>query len=163
MKYSIGDVLVVKFPGFMHYGVYVGANSVIHNSKELRKVVKTTIKKFSGGRDVLVSSKIKPQNRDMALQLARQYLGVPYQLFSENCEHFVRVICGMKKESKQVQKYLTTALGVGIALKADSKALKMAGGAAALIAMLTPEEDNPARNALIAGCLVVGIAYLAKK
>ena len=88
-------------------------------------------------------------------------MGVPYKLFSENCEHFVRTACGLVKESTQVQKYLISAVSIGALLKSDNNIVRAAGGAAALASMITPTEQSPVKNAAVAACLVAGIAFLA--
>ncbi|USD30224.1 lecithin retinol acyltransferase family protein [Pseudoalteromonas sp. SCSIO 43201] len=158
--YKIGDVLSVQYTGFKHYGLYVGDNKVIHNSKSSKFVLEVSLSEFADGKNVNVSS-IQANNTAIAVQTARKYLGLPYSLFSENCEHFVRTCCGLVKESTQVQKYLISALGTGILLKSDNTVIQAAGGAAAIGAMLTPSESSPVKNAAILACLVAGIAFLA--
>lgn len=108
-------------------------------------------------------SSIKSNNPQLSIQKAKKYLGVPYGLFSENCEHFVRVICGLEKESTQVQKYLITALGTGVLLKSDNSIVQAAGGAAAVGALLTSSEKSPVKNSAVLACLAAGITFLATK
>ncbi len=163
MQYSAGDILKINFPEFKHYGVYTDTNSVIHNSKKAGHVEETTIEDFAENREISVSAAIKPVDPMSAVEAARQYLGVPYDLFSGNCEHFVRMVCGLEKESKQVQQYMILVLGIGVALETDSDILKIAGSAAALAASATPENGNPVKNAAIAAVIAAGIAFLAKK
>ena len=125
--YSLGDVLSIQYTGFKHYGIYAGNGLVIHNSKKFKKVDEISIDEFSDGKTVTFSS-IKASSPSLAVQTARKYLGLPYNLFGENCEHFVRTSCGLVKESTQVQKYLISALGTGALLKSDSSIIKAAGG-----------------------------------
>ncbi|EPI8560807.1 lecithin retinol acyltransferase family protein [Vibrio fluvialis] len=160
--YQLGQVLKIQYTGFNHYGIFVGNDMVIHNSKKFHRVEEIDLKSFADNKTIQVSS-IKPENPYLAVQTARKYLGLPYNLFSENCEHFVRTACGLVKESTQVQKYLISALGVGALLKSDNTVVKAAGGAAALAAMLTPTETSPVKNSAVAACLVAGLAFLASK
>lgn len=158
--YQLGQVLKIQYATFVHYGIFVGDDSVIHNSKAAGRVEQVSIENFADGKPINVSS-IKPENAALAVQNAKKYLGLPYSLLAENCEHFVRTVCGLMKESVQVQKYLISAVGIGALIKSDSAVLKFAGGAATLAALLTPSEKSPVKNAAIAGCLAAGVAYLA--
>ncbi|KZN47682.1 lecithin retinol acyltransferase family protein [Pseudoalteromonas luteoviolacea] len=158
--YSVGDVLSIQYTGFKHYGLYIGNDMVIHNSKTFKSVMEISLEEFSDGKSINVSS-IKADNKSIAIQTAKKYLGLPYNLFAENCEHFVRTCCGLVKESTQVQKYLISALGTGALLKSENAVVQAAGGAAAIAAMLTPSESSPVKNALILSCLVAGITFLA--
>jgi len=160
--YQLGQVLKIQYAGFRHYGIYVGDNTVIHNSKKYRCVEEISLESFADDRQIEVSS-IEAENPKIAVQTAKKYLGVPYDLFSENCEHFVRTACGLVKESTQVQKYLISAIGIGAMIHSDNTAIKCAGGAATLASMLTPTEESPVKNATIAVCLALGVAFLASK
>jgi len=159
--YNLGDVLKVQYSGFRHYGIYVGDGIVIHNSKKFKKVEEISIEDFSDGKQLSISSNIKTDNPELAVQAAKKYVGVPYQLFTENCEHFVRLSCGLVKESTQIQKYLIVALIMGAFLKSDNTTIKAAGGVAAIASILTPTEKSPVKNALIFGLLTAGILYMA--
>jgi hypothetical protein len=160
--YKLGQVLVIQYTGFKHYGIYVGENTVIHNSKKYQRVEEIDLASFADNRNIELSS-IAAKNPALAAQNARKYLGIPYSLFSENCEHFVRTTCGLVKESTQVQKYLISAIGIGVLLKSDNSVVQAAGGAAAIASMLTPSESSPVKNVAIATCLAAGIAFLAAK
>lgn len=160
--YELGQVLKIQYTGFNHYGIYVGNNTVIHNSKKYHRVEEIDLTSFADNR-IIEKSSIKAENPDLAVQTARKYLGIPYRLFSENCEHFVRTACGLVKESTQLQKYLISAVGIGVLLKSDNTVVQAAGGAAAVAALLTPTEQSPVQNVAVASCLAAGIAFLASK
>ncbi|MUJ29741.1 hypothetical protein GNP73_17385 [Aliivibrio fischeri] len=160
--YALGQVLKVQYTGFKHYGIYIGNNKVIHNSKKYLKVEEIELEAFADNRQISLS-KIKSDTPLIAVQSAKKYLDLPYNLFSENCEHFVRTACGLVKESTQVQKYLISALGIGALLTSNNTIVKSAGGAATIAAMLTPTEESPVKNAAVAACLFAGITYLASK
>ena len=156
--YNPGDVLCVQYTGFKHYGLYIGNNLVIHNSKKFKKVCEIALEEFADGKEIRASN-IKAEDPSLAIQTAQKYINVPYDLFSENCEHFVRTVCGLAKESTQLQKYLCFAFGIGL-MKSDNKILKLAGGATAFFSLLTPSEQSPVKNAAVAACLVTGLALL---
>lgn len=160
--FNVGDILSIQYIGFKHYGIYIGNDLVIHNSKKFGLVQEVSLKEFADNRSVSLSN-IKPDNPAIAAQRAKKYLNLPYNLFSDNCEHFVRTVSGLVKESTQVQTYLITALGTGVLLKADSHVVKAAGGAATIAALLTPSETSPVKSSAVAACLAAGLAYLAIK
>ena len=157
--FQIGDVLSVQYTGYKHYGIYAGDDLVIHNSKLFKKVVEVSLATFEDGKVIKVSS-IKASDPALAIEKAKSYLNVPYALFSENCEHFVRTVCGLEKESTQLQKYLFSALGAGLVLNASNPTVKAIGGAAAIATLLTPAEESPAKNVVIASCLAAGLVFL---
>jgi len=157
--YEQGTVLSIQYPTFKHYGIYIGDGLIVHNSKKFKQVQTISVEDFKDGRAISVSS-IKPKNNALAVQTAKKYLGLPYRLFDENCEHLVRTVCGLTKESTQVQKYLISALGTGALLKSDSTVVKAAGGAATVAALLTSSETSPVKNAAVAACLAMGVAFL---
>jgi hypothetical protein len=158
--YNLGDVLFIQYTGFKHYGIYIGNGTIVHNSKKFFKIEETSVDDFKDGKEPKLSS-IKSSNPILSAQRAQKFLGIPYGLFSENCEHFVRVACGLEKESTQVQKYLISALGTGALLKSDNVIIQAAGGAAAIGALLTPSEKSPVKNAAVLACLAAGIVFLA--
>jgi len=160
--YQIGQVLKIQYTGYKHYGIFAGNNMVIHNSKKFRCVEEIDIESFADNRKIELSS-IKSENPILAVQTAKKYIGIPYNLFAENCEHFVRTSCGLVKESTQIQKYLISAIGVGALISSDNTVVKSVGGVAALAAMLTPSEQSPVKNVAIASCLALGVAFLASK
>ena len=104
-----GDVLKINYGAFDHYGIYTENGTVIHNSKKNKKVEETSIERFSENNKILVSS-IKSENPALTVQTARKYLNIPYSLFSDNCEHFVRMSCGLVKESTQVIRRLSMSI-----------------------------------------------------
>lgn len=159
--YKLGDVLSIQYTGFKHYGIFIGNNTIVHNSKKFLKIEEISLTDFLDGKEATLSS-IKSTNPVLSAQTAKKFLGVPYNLFSENCEHFVRVACGLEKESTQVQKYLISALGVGALLKSDNAIVQAAGTGAAIGALLTPSEQSPVKNSVAMACVGAGIALATK-
>lgn len=145
--------------GFTHYGIYTGFNSVIHNSKQGGQVEEIDFQKFADRR-VVTASSIKSNDSYFSVFLARQYIGQKYNLFSENCEHFVRKVTGNKKESVQVQKNIIFCLGALAFLKSDNKTVKALGFTAIVATLLTDSETSPIENVLTTTSLVGGAMLL---
>ena len=72
--FNVGDVLKVSYPGFNHYGIYIGDNKVIHNSKKFMKVEEINIVSFSDNKEITISS-IKSENPLLAVQTAKNISG----------------------------------------------------------------------------------------
>ncbi len=160
--YALGDVLFIQYTGFKHYGIYVGNSTVIHNSKKFFKVEEISLNEFSDNKEPKISS-IKSLTPELSIQKAKQYLGVPYSLFSENCEHFVRVVSGLEKESTQLQKYMVSAFCIGVMLRSENKIFKAVSSTTLIGTLLTPSEKSPIKNATILACLAVGIIFLSTR
>nr|VFK27393.1 MAG: Lecithin retinol acyltransferase [Candidatus Kentron sp. MB]VFK30287.1 MAG: Lecithin retinol acyltransferase [Candidatus Kentron sp. MB]VFK74290.1 MAG: Lecithin retinol acyltransferase [Candidatus Kentron sp. MB] len=159
--FDYGDIISVQYPSFTHYGIYTGDNQVIHNSKKLGRVWETTFDEFSDNHRVILSP-IKPDDPRLAVERAKRYLGQPYRLFSNNCEHFVRTVSGLVKESPQIQKYSTLALGGSAFLMADNPMVKGAGAGAAIGALLSSSEKSPIGSSLL-GALAGGFLGLVAR
>jgi Lecithin retinol acyltransferase len=159
--YEAGTVLKLDFGTFFHYGIADGIGGVIHNSKKWLKVTHEPYEAFAEGKEILISEKIGSNQPWQAVNIAMRYIGLPYDLFKSNCEQFVRVCHGLENESTQIQQYLLMALGAGIAIKSDNKAIQMAGGAIALASLLTPSEKSPFKNAGICALIAVGLVALS--
>jgi hypothetical protein len=111
MKY--GDILVRDDLFYKHYGIMVERGNVIHNSKLLQGVVLSTYELFADGKDVTLS-KIPNENPSQTAENARSLLGQKYDLFAENCEHFVRACSGNYKFSFVLQKGLLSAAALAM-------------------------------------------------
>jgi len=160
--YKAGTTLRLDFGTYFHYGISDGKGSVIHNSKKYLKVTKESEEKFAEGKNIQLSD-ISSQDPDGAVVRAKQYLEMPYNLISNNCEHFVRLAHGLEVESTQIKQYLVATLGVGVAIKSENHYVQAAGSAIALSTLLTPIEENPLKNAAIATTLTLAIVALAKE
>ncbi|PTY38566.1 hypothetical protein BGP77_11505 [Saccharospirillum sp. MSK14-1] len=158
--YPAGTTLRIDLGAFSHYGIADGNGAVIHNSKKRLKITRESYDEFSGGREIL-SSNITGSKPETAVLMAERYIGMPYDLFASNCEHFVRLVHGLEKESVQIQKYLLVLLGAGIAATSDNNALKAAGGALSIATLLTPSEKSPYKNAAVFSLITAGLVVLA--
>ena len=161
--YPAGTTLRIPFFGFYHYGVVDDEGGVIHNSKKWGVVKQDSIEDFAEGKRIDVCADLHGGDGIMAVEVAKRYLNAPYNLFTLNCEHFVRLVHGLDNESVQVQKYMMFAIGVGVATTASNPVAKVAGGAAALASILTDSEKSPYKNAAVAAMLAAGLMILANK
>ena len=75
---------------------------------------------------------------------------IPYNLMKNNCEHFVRLAHGLKKESTQIQQYFIATLGIGVVLKSNNAFIQSVAGAATIASLLTSSEKSPFKNVAIA-------------
>jgi hypothetical protein len=60
--YNLGEVLSIQYTGFKHYGIYIGDNTLIHNSKKFFKVEEISLEDFKDGKEPKISS-IKSSNK----------------------------------------------------------------------------------------------------
>ncbi|MCW8327954.1 lecithin retinol acyltransferase family protein [Photobacterium sp. SDRW27] len=153
--HSPGTVLKIRCSTYWHYGISDGEGGVVHNSKKRRRVQLDTLDEFAEGREIVVSS-ITSDKPERAYHYACQQIGRPYNLFSQNCEQFVREAHGLPVECTQFQQCLVAFAGSYIVLKADAPVLKFAGMGLLLGAMLSPSEHRPYSRAVNSARLVVG-------
>ncbi|MBL4662026.1 MAG: lecithin retinol acyltransferase family protein [Flavobacteriaceae bacterium] len=143
---------------FYHHGLYDGAGFVVHNSKKYGRVIRESLDTFSEGKKVICSN-IQSANPVLANECAMKLIGRPYYLFSDNCEHFVQLCNQNIVESPQLQKYLSGAAGLALAIGSKNKGLQASGIAIAAATLLTPPDRSPKNNLLIvlAGLIGVGL------
>ena len=162
-QYQKGDVVAVSCETgirYDHLGISDGNGRVIHNSKARSRVVEESEKEFSGGLPIRVYHEITSDDKIAAYDRARSRVGQAYDLFSDNCEHFVRWAHGLVKESRQLQKYTCIAAG-GLAVTKSKNPLMQAAGAGGLIgAAITPEGEDPTSYAVGGSLLCFAIAAL---
>ncbi|MGY0215784.1 lecithin retinol acyltransferase family protein [Endozoicomonadaceae bacterium StTr2] len=154
-RYPAGTVLKIDCIAFWHFGLADGDGGVIHNSRKRGRVTRETLEDFADGRDIVVSD-IMGDDPDDAVKQAEKLLGTRYRVMSENCEHFVRHVHGLNKESRQIQQYVLAAVGAGTALLTKNKILKTAALTMASASLSTPAEKKPYRRALVAAGLAAG-------
>lgn len=114
-----GTVVSTPRPGFRHYGIttdrYIkGYPTVISNTSRFGKVVEESMGDFLGGYDLRIEGYWGSLPEYAVLARARGQLGTQYDLFSWNCEHFVRFVHGLERESPQIQGAVIGAVALGL-------------------------------------------------
>jgi hypothetical protein len=126
---EVGDIIRIQYPGFMHVGVYVGAQDfrggcVVHNSK-LGGVILSTLDEFSGGAQIFIHRKATGNwfQLEAVAHHALSLLGKKYDLLAFNCEHAANWAQQGKAESPQISVLAIIALFLfgGFALIAASR------------------------------------------
>ncbi|MGF1717161.1 lecithin retinol acyltransferase family protein [Photobacterium chitinilyticum] len=150
-----GTVLKIRCSTYWHYGISDGNGCVVHNSKKRRRVQLDTLDDFSEGREIVVST-ISSADPEEAYHYASQQVGRTYNLFSQNCEQFVREAHGLPAECTQFQQCLVAFAGSYIVLNAEAPVLKVAGMGLLLGALFSPTEHRPYGRAVRGARLAVG-------
>ncbi len=153
-----GTVFSITFPNFLHYGIYDGSGKIIHASKKRGCVSHDSLEEFSDGKTIKISS-ICGENLEHAVKKSKEYIGLKYDLFSSNCEHFVRLAHGLEKESLQLRKNMFCGLSIATSLYSDNKYVKYAALGAALGAAI-PSEKDTVKNTVVVGGLFLAITWL---
>ncbi|MGL5393561.1 MAG: lecithin retinol acyltransferase family protein [Shewanella sp.] len=132
-----GDHLVTNIDALgltEHHGLYVGHGHVIHLSK-LGVIEEIDLQQFAGGHKIRVKkSSLFPHQ---AIELARSQLGhSPYDVATNNCEHFVNECLAESSTSNQVSNLTHIALqGSARAGLLGSTASRLATGTVANVVL----------------------------
>ncbi|MGF1724951.1 lecithin retinol acyltransferase family protein [Photobacterium nomapromontoriensis] len=154
-----GTVLKIRCSTYWHYGISDGQGYVVHNSKKWRKVARETEDEFAEGH-VIVESSIRGEDPAIAVSFALRQLGRPYDLFSQNCEQFVREAHGLPVECTQFQRLVVVAAGGYISMSATTPLIKMAGLGLLIGAAISSSERSPYKSAVNGAKLAVGSTLL---
>ncbi|MFG0576519.1 lecithin retinol acyltransferase family protein [Shewanella sp. yb_14] len=102
-QFKAGDHLVTNIDPFgitEHHGLYTGNGMIIHKAKS-GIIEEVPLEAFSDGNEVRFKRRV-PLSRK-AVEEARRHLGeMHYQLFSDNCEHFVNKVADDRSTSNQI-------------------------------------------------------------
>ncbi|MEZ8093614.1 lecithin retinol acyltransferase family protein [Photobacterium swingsii] len=153
--YPIGTVLKIRCTSYWHYGMSDGGGGVIHNSKKRRQVQFDTIDEFAEGREVIVSS-ITSDNPEQAFLYAKKFVGTPYNIFSQNCEQFVRQAHGLPVECTQFQRLMLVVFGSYLVIGEKNRFIKIAGVGILAGSFLSPSEKSPYRRAMKGAVIAAG-------
>lgn len=155
-----GTTIRVWHGGYWHYGILVHGGHVIHNSKQHKRVVEESLHHFSDGRRVEVCSDIASSDLRLACIRAKQLVGQMYLLFTQNCEHFVRVVHGLVPESPQIQRAVLASSGLALVALTDNPKVQLVAASAAVASLLTPKGGSPVAGAFW-GAAIAGVVSLA--
>jgi hypothetical protein len=100
---------IIQHKGILAWNGFQQQWTVISNSKRRGRVVEESLPEFSEGETVTVEGYPSSRPSHEVVRIARSEIGREWKL-SDNCEHFVRYVHGLRPESPQRQ-FLT---GVGL-------------------------------------------------
>lgn len=155
--YEIGTTVRLDFGIFYHYGIIDDLGGVIHNSKKKGCVKQESLEEFSEGRAIEVAENIKGEDPLLSVERAKQLINAPYSLFTLNCEHFVRYVHGMEKESRQIQRYLISIGAVTVCAKTNNPVIQVASMGALVGANSCKEGESPTKKAAVGAAVAVSI------
>jgi len=150
--FPAGHLLVVDHGLYEHVGISDGNGRVYENSNARQGRGLVSYEEFSAGKHIidlgiLPGSLPVPEILSRAQELVKN--SKSYHLLTNNCEHFVREICGVEITSPQIQKAVFSALSSVIALKATNPKVKgMAAGVTAG-ALFTKTDEDLVKNSII--------------
>lgn len=140
---NIGDLLYRSKSLVQHVGVYLGNNTVIHNSPD-GDIQEVSFEDFAENKDVKIEKVVLENISILTNQLEiMRYSTATYSVTHNNCEQFARKLLGMRPTSPQV-----TAVATGAVL-------------GALVSVIA--EKSPFWSILIGGALALTIANSNKK
>ena len=102
---------------YLHYGVYVGNNKVIHFATEgsssiktaSARIIQTSLEDFADNDDVYIEKEREgAKSDDDTVRCAKAHLGTgvnTYNLLTNNCEHFANMCKYGEKVSYQINKF----------------------------------------------------------
>jgi len=105
-----GTVLKIWLNGYWHKGILLPDSRVLHASKRAGRVVIDTWAEFTGGRKVYIDGYPGKLTPEEVIARARRFVGQPYRLFGDNCEHLVTQAHGLPKQSPQLRQWAAVAV-----------------------------------------------------
>lgn len=132
---------IVTREGYPHEGIPFPDGSVVHASKRHGQVVRTSFAEFGEGAVVQVLWDLAVSDAGVVWQRARDSLGVGYDLWEANCQHFVRYCQGLEIESPAIQKLVigSVATATAVAVKDPrARVVALSVGACATLAPKRP-------------------------
>ena len=109
-----GDIIEVKvdnIPLIKHYGIIIvkkGNVYVLHNTPILGKPTITSYSNFLNSRynPIIIKSSLSGKNEDFIRKKFLKLNQSPFDIISNNCEHFIDEMLGNNKHSEQLSKYI---------------------------------------------------------
>ena len=96
---------LIDHQGIIANDYFNGGYSVISNSGKFGRVIEEPIQSFANGKPIKIIGYPGKKSPNEVVWSARALLNEPYNLFKNNCEHFVRKVHGVKEESPQLFYY----------------------------------------------------------
>lgn len=102
---------LIDHVGILTKGSSFFNNTVISNSGKYGMVIEEPLENFANGNSIKVVGYPGKKSPNEVLTEARSLLGDKYNLFKNNCEHFVRKVHGVNVESPQLFLYGMSIIG----------------------------------------------------
>lgn len=115
MSLMPGTVVSVNLGLITHLGIVSENATVISASRKSGMVVEQVPHDFSEGNPISVIGYLGELSPLEVIERAREKIGEPYDLFRNNCEHFVTWVHGLEVRSPQVAKALIAASVIAFA------------------------------------------------
>lgn len=104
-----GSVISVPKGPVRHFGIVDWHSAVIHASKKSGMVVCESLEVFADGKPVRQEGYPGNLPPEIVVARAEEWIGTPYRLFTDNCDHLYTDAHGLKRKSPQVKKALLMA------------------------------------------------------
>lgn len=167
--YPKGHLLCVNHHGlYEHVGISDGMGHVYENAYRTGGRGKVLLKDFSDGKKIIdigiIPGSIEP---DQIIAKAEMLISDKknYNLLFNNCEHFVREVCGVDIKSPQIQHAIFSAVSTAIALTAKDSRIKGIAAGMAAGTLLAKNNKNIIKKSLLGASfgLLIGMALHHRK
>jgi len=160
-----GSILVVDCGFYNHVGVADGLGFVYENSRDRGGRGKVSLEDFSENKDIKNVGILGHLSADEIIINAKNLIkdNKAYQLLSNNCEHFIREVCGVDVKSPQIRAKFMSAGFFTLAYYSQDPAIKGAVIGAGLATALTKDEKYLGKNTAIFSLIGLFIGWLSKE
>jgi hypothetical protein len=154
--YPAGNLLCVNHGLYEHVGISDGKGMVYENSNARSGRGLVNNSDFSAGKGI-IDLGIMPGSLPVQTILERAKKLIEndksYHLLQNNCEHFVREVCGVEISTPQIQKAMFALISSTIALKATDPVIKSLAAGASVGAVLSKTGEDSVKNSIIGASL----------
>ncbi len=154
--YPAGNLLCVNHGLYEHVGISDGKGMVFENSNARSGRGLVSYSDFSAGKGI-IDLGILPGSLpvETVLERAKELIknDKSYHLLKNNCEHFVREVCGVEISTPQIQKAVFALISSTIAIKATDPRVQGLAAGATVGAMLSKTGEDSVKNSLIGASL----------
>lgn len=162
-NYPAGHVLCVDYITYQHVGISNGYGYVYENSRDRNGPGLVSLKTFGNGKKISDLG-ILPNSRPVTEIIHRAELLIKnnesYSLLTNNCEHFIRHICGISIESPQVRKVMFSILGYALSSHTENRRLEYVMKGATIMSVLNPIDDKLPTKMVLGGLLGYFLSHL---
>ena len=103
---------LVRHHGLLSYNSSLGSYTAISSSGKYGQVVEEPLEMFANGKQIRNEGYPGNKPPQEVIEIAKSLVGDKYNLFKNNCEHFVRKAHGIKPESPQLLAFILLALSL---------------------------------------------------